>query len=749
MTSLMFSQERDPLHQDASLALEQSNYVEALLCYERLIAAEPEEIQHVFYFGLCQLLTGQEAEAQFTWMLALSEAEPEQLNGWIEALVSILQTEAERQENIEAWQVAWAIRQYIYEVVPTHLHNLLRLVRLAVKRNEFNGDYLDTLGLTQLLQAQSRDDLDEILLLRTVEDVLMAAYEDERVQTMTEAALKNIRDPQLILRIFGAKLLNLSNDGVHTYLKLECYLAEICLRYDPDDVEVLKTLALAYELLCRNAEAIATARRALAACQKLDEQMMLLGFLAIRLLRTGNCWDEVKDLFEQQKKLLPQILAQHTPNSEKPLNPTLLTFCSFYTYYLGDVPLEQRQFQNQLASLIQADVQFHHQKTVEFCQQHIRSRSIVTDRKLKVGYLSRCMRQHSVGWLARWLMKYHDRDRFDIYTYHLHMHEVQGFTDKWFIQPTTSSTLFDGGRWDEVALHICEEDNIDILVDLDSITYSDSCAVMALKSAPIQVSWLGYDASGIPAVDYYLADPYVLPDSAQAYYTEQIWRLPKTYLAVDGFEIGVPSLRRDLLGIPADAVVYLSAQDGRKRHPEMMRLQMKILREVPSSYLLIKGLGDQSSIQDAFRQIAEEENIGRDRLVFLERDNFEPTHRANLGIADVVLDTYPYNGATTTLETLWVGIPMVTRAGQQWAARNSYAFMTNVGISEGVAWTDEEYLEWGVRLGKDAALRQDIRMRLLQSRQTSPLWNTQHFARDLETAYEQMWQIYLQQRETL
>jgi len=121
----------------------------------------------------------------------------------------------------------------------------------------------------------------------------------------------------------------------------------------------------------------------------------------------------------------------------------------------------------------------------------------------------------------------------------------------------------------------------------------------------------------------------------------------------------------------------------------------------------------------------------------------EEVHRANLGIADVVLDTYPYNGATTTLETLWMCIPLVTRVGQQFAARNSYTMMMNAGVTEGIAWTDEEYVEWGISLGKDAALRQQISWKLRQSRQTSPLWNAQQFTRDMEKAYEQMWEIYL------
>jgi predicted O-linked N-acetylglucosamine transferase (SPINDLY family) len=265
-----------------------------------------------------------------------------------------------------------------------------------------------------------------------------------------------------------------------------------------------------------------------------------------------------------------------------------------------------------------------------------------------------------------------------------------------------------------------------------------------LKPAPIQATWLGWDASGIPTVDYFIADPYVLPEKAQEYYAEKIWRLPQTYIAVDGFEVAVPTLRRDQLDIESDAVVYLSGQTGYKRNADTVRLQMKILKEVPNSYFLIKGKADQESIKNFFIQMAEEEGVDGDRLRFLPLVLSEAMHRANLGIADVVLDTYPYNGATTTLETLWMCIPLVTRVGEQFAARNSYTMMMNAGITEGIAWSDEEYIEWGVRLGKDAALRQQISWRLRQSRQTAPLWNAQQFTREMEKAYEQMWARYLE-----
>ncbi|NEQ86073.1 MAG: hypothetical protein F6K26_40115, partial [Moorea sp. SIO2I5] len=190
--------------------------------------------------------------------------------------------------------------------------------------------------------------------------------------------------------------------------------------------------------------------------------------------------------------------------------------------------------------------------------------------------------------------------------------------------------------------------------------------------------------------------------------------------------------------IPNDATVYLSSQKGYKRNPETTRLQMKIIKAVPNSYFLIKGKSDQDSITRFFNQIAEEEGVECDRLRFLPEVPTEAVHRANLGIADVVLDTYPYNGATTTLETLWMGIPLVTRVGEQFVARNSYTMMMNAGITEGIAWTDEEYIEWGIRLGKDPALRQQISWKLRQSRQTAPLWNGKQFTREMEKAYLEM-----------
>ncbi len=741
--NLLMSQPTNLLQQQAQTALEQHEYSQAAFLYEQLMEQEPETIQHAWYLGLARLLSGLEAEAQFTWMMALSAAEPEQAEAWTAELVQILQTAAEQQEAAESWQMAWAIRQHIHEIAPADIHNLLRLVQLSIKLNSFNGDYLESLELTPLLKSQAWPEIDQTLLLKTVLLALEQQLADPRIKEFAEAALDKALNPKQVVELFYDSAGSLSLHNLGFSVDLVIYLLEICLRYEPENLGALQLIGKMYELVGRYADAISIARRCLAASQTSEEQMSAVGFLAVRLLKTGSCWDEVRALFEQQKLLMTQVIADYEYKPDEPLNTTLLTFCSFYPYYLSDNPAVHRPLQNQMAALLQTDLRLQAKHVFE-SKPRLLSPGIKTERKLKIGYIARYMQQHPVGYIARWLMKYHDYDKFDIYTYHLHVKDILEFTNHWFVKPVTRSAKFEDGSWAGIAKHIGENDEIDILIDLDSITYTEACNVMALKPAPVQVTWMGFDASGIPAVDYYLADPYVLPESAQDYYSEKIWRLPNTYLAVDGFEVGVPTLRRDLLNIPADAVIYLSAQDGRKRHPEMMRLQLRILREVSNSYLLIKGLGDEASLKLAFEQIAESEGVAADRLRFLGRDINEPTHRANLGIADVILDTYPYNGATTTLETLWMGVPLVTRVGQQWAARNSYTMLMNVGVTEGIAWTDEEYVEWGIRLGKDAALRHDVHLRLLQSRQTSPLWNTRLFAREMENAYSQMWQKYVE-----
>jgi predicted O-linked N-acetylglucosamine transferase (SPINDLY family) len=497
-------------------------------------------------------------------------------------------------------------------------------------------------------------------------------------------------------------------------------------------------------------ESISIANQFLSKANKIENQLAAL-YLKIRgFIYTGGNWKQAEKTYRQYKSVLQEAIAIPDNLEIKELMPVLNA--GIFSHYFEDSPREYRVIRNAYAKICQDKLQTIYSDRVK---NYNHSRLLFdetnsTSKKIKVGYISSCLRNHSVGWLVRWPFVHHDRDRFEIHVYSTNKKEdsmqktIEQICEPYFHDVSLQPEDEFSQKIPLIANKILE-DEIDILIDLDSLTSHINNAVMALKPAPVQITWLGFDASGFPAVDYFIADPYVLPSSASEYYTENIWRLPQTYIAVDGFEVGVPTLRRDRLGIPNDAIVYFSSQTGSKRNPHNVRSQMRILKEVPNSYFLIKGLKtDLNAVKQFFEAMAESEGVDCDRLRFLPNVPWEATHRANLKIADVVLDTYPYNGATTTLETLWMEIPLVTQVGTQFAARNSYSMLTNAGVTEGIAWNEEKYIEWGIRLGKDLSLRQKVVWQLRVAKQTSLLWNAEQFTRNLEQAYEQMWQYYVQ-----
>ena len=717
--------------QQAEQCLIRGDYAEAASLYEQAIELEPEVKSHYWHLGLVLLLQGQEAEAQMTWLLGIAEGEPEQVELWTVELMQVLQTEAQRREKLADYSVAWVIRQHGREISPTDINNLLYLIQLSIKLEKFSGEELTSLGVIELLQSEQPIEVDLGLLLHVLQSVLDEAPLHPSTLELATACVAHIQ-PQTFIDILVPAAVEIAYSAKQP--TLAAHFAELCLRLDAGNTQVLRHLSAFYQDAGDYSKGIEIANLCYSTAETLLEKVFANNLIIRGLMSAGGYWKEAYAAFQQHKILLLSLIEEQP----KLLNPDtvlyLFTSTNFAPYF-EDEPKNSRFIQNQVVQLCQESVQtYAEEQATQFSLRVVSGRT----KPLKIGYLSQSFARHSIGWLARWLFQHHDRDRFQIYGYFINSKQINDPLQEWYV--TQVHQAYKGGiDGIEVAEKI-HHDEIDILIELDSATLDMTCEIMALKPAPIQVTWLGWDASGIPTVDYFIADPYVLPESAQEYYTEKIWRLPQTYIAVDGFEVGVPTLRRDQLSISSDAVVYISAQRGYKRHPDTARLQMQILKQVPNSYFLIKGLAEQESIKSLFTQIAEEEGVDCDRLWFLPNAPSEAVHRANLGIADVVLDTYPYNGATTTLETLWMGIPLVTRVGEQFAARNSYTMMMNVGVTEGIAWTDEEYVEWGVRLGKDPTLRQQIAWRLRQSRQTAPLWNAKQFTREMEKAYEEMWQ---------
>lgn len=732
--------------QQAEEYLISENYYAATQFYEQAIEADPSNRLNYWYLGLMLLLQNQETEAQMTWMMALAETDNEEI--YAQELIGILDKEAQRRQTLKDNIIGWGLRKHIQELAPYNLDNLLHLLQLAINLNFFTQSDDELVEVIELLPESENYNQD--LLLETLRILLPYAKEKDLVFDLVKTSLDCFPNTQTIIDCLMKESIKIA--VFYKNPKLAAKFAELCLYIWPNHREILTHISYFYQNSHQYIKGIEAAKK----CQEISENIaesLTANYLVIRALMTasGYYWHEGEERINIYKILAKQFM--EIESEQQPIDKVTtmrLFMAPFFVQYFEDNPAENRYLQNRICSLAHKnllssyqDLEQEYQKSFVIRKEKDKSLPKKITRPLNLGYLSHCFKKHSVGWLCRWLFKYHDADKFKIHIYSLNnVEQVDSFTQRHFVDTAYKFHKISVGdsqlTWDQI-----QQDEIDILVDLDSITLDITCEIMSVKSAPIQVTWLGWDGSGIPSIDYYIADPYVLPESAQDYYSETIWRLPQTYIAVDGFEVDVPTLRREDLDIPHDAIVYLMNQKGYKRHLEHLRLQIQIIKEVPNSYLLIKGDADPEASQELFESMSAEIGIDFSRIKFLGSDPSEAIHRANLQIVDVVMDTYPYNGATTTLETLWMGIPLVTRVGEQFSARNSYTMMINAGITEGIAWSAEEYIEWGVRLGKDEKLRQEISWKLRQGRKTAPLWDAKQFTRDMENAYEQMWQKYM------
>jgi predicted O-linked N-acetylglucosamine transferase (SPINDLY family) len=730
----------------------QENYAIAAELFEQEIDSNPDRVENYWYLGLAFLLQGQEADAQMAWMTPILDADLEQAQIWTNELVSTLQTEVERQrsrsetlsdkEDNQHLKTAWTICQHIREIDAENLFNLLQLLQLSLELENLDWEDRVVEQIIDIVRSSP-----PVVPDGSIQKMLQQLLDFKPLHPLTfqlaSACLSsNLIDAETLFSTLFAKM-----DDAFTHflpLPLAIEYSELCWQLQPENLTVIVNLINWHQNAGKNLESVKLGQKMLAIANNLEDRIAANYLITRGLMRAGGHWVEAQTAYQEYIYLVRSLMQSDIPVA---FHHTLnISTTGAFAFYLSDSPQSTHKFLRELAEYTQAKIQNHFISFRSECAKDIalnqKPPNSQIKSKIRIGYLSEFLRRHSVGWISRWLFQYHDRDKFEIYVYSLRQIEdniqqsiIHNSTEFWHVPPTDSVA--------DIARKI-RQDQIDILVDIDSLTSNRSYGALALQSAPIQITWLGMDASELPAIDYFIADPYVLPDTADSYYAQKIWRLPQTYVAVDGFEVVVPDLRREHLDIPQDAVIYLSCQAAAKRHPDTARLQLQIIKSVPNSYLLLKGGDEIDIIQQFFEQIAIEEGVSRDRLRFLPKSASEELHRANLSIADVVLDTYPYNGATTTLETLWMGIPIVTKVGEQFAARNSYTMMINAGISEGIAWTDSEYLEWGIRLGIDLALRQHVAWQLKKAKHNASLWNARSFTKEMENAYTQMQAIYEQ-----
>jgi predicted O-linked N-acetylglucosamine transferase (SPINDLY family) len=701
---------------------------------------EPNEVH--WLYGLALLLNGQEEDAQSTWMMAMMEGSEEQVADWLVELIDTLDRNATFQEQRDNLGWTSLIRHHIRDIAPDNYGNVLKIIKIELVQELFTIDSFLEFRILDILNSEILAPVFsewKELLLEILELYLNVALAHEVTTKFTAAIRPHLSSEDFIRVVFN----NAVPIGHLRHLpKLAVELLDLCLELNSEDTEVLIHLSEMLMLSHNHHRAIEIGQKIL--CCASDPITKVLGsyYLLKARLYAGDDRIATLDAAREHEFNLNALIEDESVWSYAEARH-LISSVHLLTY-VSDHPQKYRVIQNQIVHRCENSIRLHWKKHCHRYADVTAKKKSIADQKagkpLRIGYICSCLYNHSVGWLARTLIHHHDTKKFNIYIYAINtpesVHPVKAFYQH------ATSNYRNCGIESGVIADLIYEDQIDILIDLDSITRDTVCTVMALKPARIQATWMGWDAVGMSSIDYYIADNYSLPENAQDYYTEKIWRLPKTFLAIDGFEVGIPTVSRRDLDIPEDAIVFLNPQRGFKLTPEVLKLQLQILSATPNSYLLLKGIAEES-LQQSLGQLAKEVGVSLDRLRPIPYAPSEEIHRANLAIADVIFDTFPYNGATTTMEALWMERPIVTLVGQQFSARNSYTMMMNAGITEGISWTPEEYVAWGIRLGTEPELRQQVAWKLRQGKKSAPLWNGKAFAQQMEAAYTEMYQIYV------
>jgi predicted O-linked N-acetylglucosamine transferase (SPINDLY family) len=358
--------------------------------------------------------------------------------------------------------------------------------------------------------------------------------------------------------------------------------------------------------------------------------------------------------------------------------------------------------------------------------------------RLSIGYLSADFHEHATAYLTAELFELHDRSRFRVVGYSYGRDDgspMRARLQRAFERFVDLEALPHADA--AVAIHA---DGIDILVDLKGYTTNTRSEIMALKPAPIQVSYLGYPGTmGADFIDYLVGDRFVTPPEHAEGYSEKLVLMPGSYQANDRKRAIMDAPFRRELGLPEDVFVFCCFNQAYKILPEVFSIWMRLLQAVPQSVLWLLDWNTWATHN--LQREARERGIDDGRLIFAPKLPLD-AHLGRLGVADLFLDTLPYNAHTMGSDALWAGVPIVTCAGSTFASRVAGSLLTAVGLPELIAGSLEEYEALALRLARSPGELSLLRDKLRRQRASALLFDTPHFVRSLEKAYESMWLKY-------
>jgi predicted O-linked N-acetylglucosamine transferase (SPINDLY family) len=361
--------------------------------------------------------------------------------------------------------------------------------------------------------------------------------------------------------------------------------------------------------------------------------------------------------------------------------------------------------------------------------------------RLRIGYLSGDFYNHPVSHLLHGFFGRHDLKKFEVFVYSFSQKDDSDFRKR--IENESEHFINVAGKNSKEIGQQIASDNIHILVDLMGYTGFNRVASFAMRSAPIQVSFLGMlGTMGADFFDYIITDSFLTPEDYQVYFDEKFVVMPHSYLIAELEPEDLSGkVDREKYGLPASGFVFCSFNNSYKIEPSGFSIWMRILKQVPGSVLWLAGQSGGALLEQNLRKEATRCGVDDSRLIFagfLSRNEHLKRHQ----VADLFLDSFVYNAAATSSLALQLGLPVITCPGDTFASRVGASLLNSAGLSECIAKDPTEYESLAVKLANDPNLLQLFRTRLLDNRSKSPLFDTSRFVGNLEKAYSFMWKNY-------
>jgi protein O-GlcNAc transferase len=359
--------------------------------------------------------------------------------------------------------------------------------------------------------------------------------------------------------------------------------------------------------------------------------------------------------------------------------------------------------------------------------------------RIRLAYVSADLQTHATAFLMAELFELHDRGRFELHAFSFGRDDGSAMRRR--IAEACDCFHDVLGKSDAEIAQQMRALEIDIAVDLKGFTQDSRPEIFTHRPAPVQVGYLGYPGTiGADFLDYVLADATVAPFERAAFYTEKIVQLPDCYQVNDRRRaITTATPTRQDAGLPERGFVFCCFNNNYKVRKPLFDIWMRLLGNVPASVLWL--LRDNETVERNLRNEAQARGIDPGRLIFAGRVTLAD-HLARHRLADLFLDTLPYNAHTTASDALWAGLPMVTCQGKAFAGRVGASLLKAVGLSELVTHSLADYEALALRLASDPAMLQRIRDALARNRMTHPLFDTDRFRRGIEAAYVRMWETW-------